>query len=86
MQQQNSFFKNTVVLAGPNYIQAKLLFGKTPSKVLLDKISGLGEKSIKNTVKQGGKNFVKGFLPEAAEEVSQTSVEGRNVEEGFKAW
>ena len=81
---QNTFFKNTVILAGPNYIQAKLLFGKTPSKVLLDKISGLGEKSIKNTVKQGGKNFVKGFLPEAAEEVSQTSVEGRNVEEGLK--
>ena len=81
---QNTFFKNTVVLAGPNYIQAKLLFGKTPSKVLLDKISGLGEKSIKNTVKQGVKNFVKGFLPEAAEEVSQTSVEGRNVEEGLK--
>jgi len=81
---QNSFFKNVVILAGPNYIQAKLLFGKTPSKVLLDKIGGLGEKSIKNTVKQGAKNFVKGFLPEAAEEVSQTSVEGRNVEEGLK--
>ena len=33
---QNTFFKNAVILAGPNYIQAKLLFGKTPSKVLLD--------------------------------------------------
>jgi len=31
---QNTFFKNAVILAGPNYIQAKLLFGKTPSKVL----------------------------------------------------
>lgn len=81
---QNSFFKNVVWLAGPNYIQAKLLFGKTPSKVLLDKISGLGEKSIKNTVKQGGKNFVKGFASEGAEEIGQSAVEHRNIEEGLK--
>ncbi len=81
---QNSFFKNTVVLAGPNYIQAKLLFGKTPSKVLLDKIGGLGEKSIKNTFKQGTKNFVKGFASEGAEEVGQSAVEHRNIEEGLK--
>ena len=81
---QNSFFKNTVILAGPNYIQAKLLFGKTPSKVLLDKISGLGEKSIKNTVKQGVKNFAKGFASEGAEEVGQSAVEHRNIEQGLK--
>jgi hypothetical protein len=81
---QNSFFKNVVVLAGPNYIQAKLLFGKTPSKVLLDKIGGLGEKSIKNTVKQGIKNFAEGFLSEGAEEVAQTAIENRNKEQGLK--
>ena len=81
---QNTFFKNAVVLAGPNYIQAKLLFGKTPSKVLLDKIGGLGEKSIKNTFKQGTKNFVKGFASEGAEEVGQSAVEHRNIEEGLK--
>lgn len=81
---QNSFFKNVVVLAGPNYIQAKLLFGKTPSKVLLDKIGGLGEKSIKNTFKQGAKNFVKGFASEGVEEVGQTAIEHRNTEQGLK--
>ena len=81
---QNSFFKNAVWLAGPNYIQAKLLFGKTPSKVLLDKIGGLGEKSIKNTVKQGVKNFTKGFASEGAEEIGQSAVEHRNIEEGLK--
>jgi len=81
---QNTFFKNTVWLAGPNYIQAKLLFGKTPSKVLLDKIGGLSEKSIKNTVKQGVKNFAKGFASEGAEEVGQTAVEHRNIEQGLK--
>jgi len=81
---QNTFFKNAVILAGPNYIQAKLLFGKTPSKVLLDKIGGLGEKSIKNTVKQGVKNFAKGFASEGAEEVGQSAVEHRNIEEGLK--
>jgi hypothetical protein len=81
---QNTFFKNVAVLAGPNYIQAKLLFGKTPSKVLLDKIGGLGEKSIKNTFKQGGKNFIKGFASEGAEEIGQSAVENRNVEQGLK--
>jgi hypothetical protein len=81
---QNSFFKNVVIVAGPNYIQAKLLFGKTPSKVLLDKIGGLGEKTIKNTVKQGVKNFAKGFASEGAEEVGQTAVEHRNIEQGLK--
>ena len=81
---QNTFFKNAVILAGPNYIQAKLLFGKTPSKVLLDKIGGLTEKSIKNTVKQGGKNFIKGFASEGAEEVGQSAIEHRNIEEALK--
>lgn len=81
---QNTFFKNAVVLAGPNYIQAKLLFGKTPSKVLLDKIGGLGEKSIKNTLKQGVKNFAKGFASEGAEEVGQSAIEHRNTEQGLK--
>jgi len=81
---QNTFFKNAVVLAGPNYIQAKLLFGKTPSKVLLDKIGGLGEKSIKNTLKQGVKNFAKGFISEGAEEVGQTAIQNRNTEQGLK--
>ena len=81
---QNTFFKNAVVLAGPNYIQAKLLFGKTPSKVLLDKIGGLGEKSIKNTLKQGVKNFAKGFASEGAEEVGQSAIEHRNIEQGLK--
>lgn len=81
---QNTFFKNVAVLAGPNYIQAKLLFGKTPSKVLLDKIGGLGEKSVKNTFKQGGKNFIKGFASEGAEEIGQSAVENRNVEQGLK--
>jgi hypothetical protein len=81
---QNTFFKNVAVLAGPNYIQAKMLFGKTPSKVLLDKIGGLSEKSIKNTVKQGVKNFAKGFASEGAEEVGQTAVEHRNIEQGLK--
>jgi len=81
---QNTFFKNAVVLAGPNYIQAKLLFGKTPSKVLLDKIGGLGEKSIKNTFKQGVKNFAEGFISEGAEEVGQTAIQNRNTEQGLK--
>ena len=81
---QNTFFKNVAVLAGPNYIQAKLLFGKTPSKVLLDKIGGLGEKSIKNTFKKGAKNLAEGFLSEGAEEVGQTSITNRNIEEGLK--
>lgn len=81
---QNTFIKNVAVLAGPNYIQAKLLFGKTPSKVLLDKIGGLGEKSIKNTLKQGVKRIGESFLSEGSEEIGQSAIEHRNVEQGLK--
>lgn len=76
---QNTFIKNVAILAVPNYIQSKMLFGKTPSKILLDKIGGIAEKSVKNTAKQVGKRVGQAFLSEGSEEVGQTSVQNRNV-------
>ncbi len=77
---RNVFLTNIGILALPNYIQAKLVFGKTPSKVLLDKIGGLADKSVKNTIGQGLKRTGKAFLSEGSEEVGQTSTEHRNVD------
>jgi len=76
---QNTFIKNVAILAVPNYIQSKMLFGKIPSKILLDKIGGIAEKSVKNTAKQVGKRVGQAFLSEGSEEVGQTSVQNRNV-------
>jgi hypothetical protein len=77
---RNTFLTNLAVLAGPNYIQAKLLYGKNPSKIMLDKITGQAvESSVKNTVKQGLKRVGQSFLSEGSEEVAQTSTEHRNV-------
>jgi hypothetical protein len=77
---RNTFLTNVGILAVPNYIQAKLVFGKNPSKVLIDKITGkAADKTIKNTVKQGLKRTGKAFLSEGSEEVGQTSTEHRNA-------
>jgi hypothetical protein len=81
---QNTFIKNVAILAVPNYIQSKMLFGKTPSKVLLDKIGGIAEKSVKNTVKQVGKRIGQSFLSEGSEEVGQTAVQTRNTEQALR--
>jgi len=81
---QNTFVKNVAILAVPNYIQSKMLFGKTPSKVLLDKIGGLTEKSVKNTVKQVGKRIGQSFLSEGSEEIGQTAVQNRNISQALQ--
>jgi hypothetical protein len=82
---RNTFLTNLAVLAGPNYIQAKLLYGKNPSKIMLDKITGQAvEKSVKNTAKQGLKRVGQSFLSEGSEEVAQTSTEQRNVNNALK--
>lgn len=81
---RNTFLTNVGILAVPNYIQAKLVFGKNPSKVLIDKITGKAtEATVKNTVKQGLKRTGQAFLSEGSEEVGQTSTEHRNVERGL---
>lgn len=82
---QNTFLKNVAVLAVPNYIQAKLLFGKTPSKVLLDKIGGEIEKGgFWQSAKKVGKRIGESFLSEGSEEVAQTAIQHRNTDEGIK--
>ena len=37
----NTFLKNIAILAGPNYIQAKLIYGKNGASKLLDNINTL---------------------------------------------
>lgn len=82
---QNTFIKNVAILAGPNYIQAKMLFGKTPSNVLLDKVLDTEAKSgFKQSLKEAGKRVGQTFLSEGSEEVGQTAVQNRNVEMGLK--
>jgi hypothetical protein len=81
---QNTFNSNLAILAIPNYLQAKLLFGKTPSKVLLDKVkSEIGKTTVKNTVLKAGKRIAGAFASEGSEEVAQTSTEHRNVEKAL---
>ena len=82
---RNTFLTNIGILAIPNYIQAKLVFGKNPSNILLDKITGkVADKTIKNTIKQAGKRIGQSFLSEGSEEVAQTSTEKRNVDKAIK--
>jgi len=82
---QNTFLKNIAILAVPNYIQAKMLFGKTPSKVLLDKIGGEIEKGgFLQGVKKVGERIGESFLSEGSEEVAQTATENRNVDSAMK--
>ena len=70
---QNTFLKNVAILAGPNYIQSKILFGNNGAKNLLNQVK-------KSPIKQGVKRVGQAFLSEGSEEVAQTSVEHRNLE------
>ncbi len=82
---RNAFLTNVGILAIPNYIQAKLVFGKNPSNILLDKVvDGVANKTAKNTFKQGLKRTGQAFLSEGSEEVAQTSTEKRNVDKALK--
>jgi len=82
---RNTFLTNVGILAIPNYIQAKLLFGKNPSNILLDRVvNGVANKTTKNTIKQGLKRTGQAFLSEGSEEVAQTSTEHRNVDNALK--
>lgn len=82
---RNAFLTNVGILAIPNYIQAKLVFGKNPSNILLDKVvNGVANKTTKNTFKQGLKRTGQAFLSEGSEEVAQTSTEKRNVDRALK--
>jgi len=73
---RNTFFTNIAILAVPNYIQSKLVFGKTEKQVLLDKmLTG----SVENPYKKAAIRVGEAFLSEGSEEVAQTSTENRNV-------
>ena len=73
----NTFLKNIAVLAGPNYIQSKILYGTNGAKNLLNQVT-------KKPVTQGLKRVGQAFLSEGSEEVAQTAVEHRNLEMGKK--
>ena len=73
----NTFLKNVVALAGPNYIQSKILYGNNGARNLLNQVT-------KKPVTQGIKRVGKSFLSEGSEEVAQTAIEHRNLEMGKK--
>jgi hypothetical protein len=75
---RNTFLTNLLILAGPNYIQSKIMYGKNGSTNLLNNVTK------KNGLKQAGKRLGESFLTEGSEEVAQTSTEQRNAEKGFK--
>jgi hypothetical protein len=81
---QNTFIKNIAILAVPNYIQSKMLFGKTPSKVLLDKIGSIEKTGFKESLKKAGERIGETFLSEGSEEIAQTVTENRNVDSAIK--
>lgn len=75
---RNTFLTNLMILAGPNYIQSKILYGKNGATNLLNNVTKKGP------IKQGLKRVGETFLTEGSEEVAQTSTEQRNVEKGLK--
>lgn len=75
---RNTFLTNLLILAGPNYIQSKILYGKNGATNLLNNVSR------PNAIKQAGRRLGESFLTEGSEEVGQTSTEGRNAERGLR--
>lgn len=73
---RNTFLTNLAILAGPNYIQSKILYGNNGAKNLLNQVR-------KSPVKQGLRRVGEAFLSEGSEEVAQTSTEHRQVEKGL---
>jgi len=96
----NTVIKNAAILAGPNYIQAKILFGKNGATNLANKVAtqaiDSGEKTsgkflgkafeavTTGKTGKGLKRIGEGFVREGGEEVAQTSIEHRNVEDALK--
>ena len=73
---RNTFLTNLAILAGPNYIQSKILYGKNGATNLINQVK-------KSPIRQGLKRIGETFLTEGGEEVAQTSTEQRQVKKGL---
>lgn len=78
---RNTFLTNLAILAGPNYIQSKLIYGKNGAVNLLKKVS---DKSVKRTLGKAAERMGEAFLSEGSEEVAQTSTEHRQTNKGLR--
>lgn len=78
---RDTFWTNMLVLAGPNFIQAKMLYGKAGSK---DFITEMAAPSLKSKLLNRSGDFAKAFVSEGFEEVAQTTAEKRYSERGIK--
>jgi len=96
---QRAVLKNAFILAGPNYIQAKIMYGKNAAKNLAKKVTEAPVEGGKKTIGEaiggavkaipetgagrGIKRVGEGFLVEGGEEVSQSAIEHRSVEDAL---
>lgn len=78
---RDTFWTNTLVLAGPNFIQAKMLYGKSGAK---DFVTEMASPTLKNKILNRTGDFVKAFGSEGFEEVAQTTAQKRYVDRGLK--